>query len=316
VCRRPPRAIFAAVPLCQPLTAVPLSYTVREGLSGFHRAKFAAITATSALTVALVLIGLFGLVAWQGAYVVEWLKQRVGEVEVFLSDAADARQTEAVRARLLATNGVERVTYVSREEASEEFRRVFGDEAALLPDEAFLPASFRVQFTSRYANPDSLEVLAARFSQLNRVDEVVYQQPLLAKVQANLRVFTPLALGIGLVVVVAALFLVGNTIRLTVYARRMLIRTMKLVGATNSFIRRPFLVEGVVQGAAAGVLACLLLGPVYSVVLAAVPQLRYQGWPGGSPFFTLLGLFLLGLVLGWLGSWIAVRRFIRSVRIE
>jgi cell division transport system permease protein len=295
---------------------MPLSYTVREGLSGFRRAKFAAITATSALTVALVLIALFALIAWQGARVVEWLRQRVGEVELFLADTADPRQTEALRLRLLATPGVEAVTYVSREEASEEFRRVFGEEAALLPQDAFLPASFRVQMISRYANPDSLEVLSARFAGLNRVEEVVYQQPLLVKVQRSLRVYTPLALGIGGVVVLAALFLVGNTIRLTVYARRALIRTMKLVGATNSFIRRPFLVEGVAQGAAAGVLAVLLVGPAYSLILDAIPQLREQGWPGGAPAFSLVALFLLGVVLGWLGSWIAVRRFIKSVRIE
>lgn len=295
---------------------MPLSYTVREGLSAFRRAKFAAFTATSALTVSLVLIALFALITWQGTRVVEWLRQRVGEVELLLADAADAQQTDALRLRLLAMPGVETVTYVSREEASEEFRRAFGEEATLLPEDAFLPASFRVQLTPRYANPDSLEVLAARFAQLNRVDEVVYNQPLLVKVQRNLSVFTPLALGLGLVVVAAALFLVGNTIRLTVYARRMLIRTMKLVGATNSFIRRPFLVEGVVQGAAAGLLACLLVAPIYGVVLDAVPQLRQQGWPGGTPAFALLALFMLGVVLGWLGSWIAVRRFIRSVRIE
>lgn len=293
-----------------------LRYSIREGLSAFRRAKFAAVTATSALAVALVLVALFALLTWHGARVVDWLRQRVGEVELVLSDAADARQKEALRLRLLAMPGVEAVTYVSREEASEEFRRAFGEEAALLPEDAFLPASFRVRVAPRYATADSLAALAERFAALNRVDEVVYNQPLLVKVQRNLRLFTPLALGLGLVVVAAALFLVGNTIRLTVYARRMLIRTMKLVGATNAFIRRPFLVEGIVQGAAAGLVACVLVGVVYGVLLDAVPQLRPQAWPGGSPVFALGALFVLGVLLGWLGSWIAVRRFIRSVRIE
>ncbi len=295
---------------------MPLSYTVREGLSGFQRAKFAAITATSALTVALVLIALFALITWQGSRVIDWLRQRVGEVELFLSDAADERQTEALRLRLLATSGVESVEYVSRDDATEAYRAAFGDEADLIPDRAFLPASFRVQITPRYANPDSLERLTAEFAQLNRVDDVIYNQPLMARVQQNLGLFTPMALGLGAVVVLAALFLVGNTIRLTVYARRMLIRTMKLVGATNSFIRRPFLVEGIAQGAVAGVLACLLIIPLYGLILDLIPQLRVQGWPGGSPVFSMVGIFLTGILLGWLGSWIAVRRFIQSVRIE
>ncbi len=293
---------------------MPLSYTVREGLAGFRRARVAAFTATSALVVALVLIAVFGLLAWQGAQVTNWLKQRIGEVQVFVSSAADARATDALRLKLEATPGVESVDYVSREEAAAEFRREFGDEAGALPDGDFLPASFRVQLEPRWANADSLGGLAARFGAWNRVDEVIYNQPLLAKVQRNLRVFLPIALGLGFVVVAAALFLVGNTVRLTIYARRMLIRTMKLVGATNGFIRRPFLVEGIAQGVVAGAVACLLVWPVYEFLLRAVPQA--QGWPGGSPLWTLAAVFALGIGLGWLGSWLAVRRFIKHIHLS
>lgn len=293
---------------------MPLSYTVREGLAGFQRAKFAAFTATSALTVALVLIAGFGLVAWQGSQVTNWLRQRVGEVQLFLSDRADARATEAMRLRLEATPGVEEVTYVSREEAVAEFRQAFGEEAAMLPDTDFLPASFRVRLAPRYATADSLGALAARFAEWPRVDEVFYNQPLLAKVQENLRVFTPIALALGLIVVVAALFLVGNTIRLTIYARRMLIRTMKLVGATDGFIRRPFLVEGLAQGLVAGLVAGLVVLLLYGGLLQLIPQLR--GWPGGTPALALLAVLVLGLLLGWLGSWVAVRRFIKHVRLD
>ncbi len=293
---------------------MPISYTVREGLAGFRRAKFAAFTATSALTVALVLIAVFGLLAWQGAQVTRWLKQRIGEVQVFVSSAADPQATNALRLRLEATSGVDAVAFISREQAADEFRSEFGDEAGALPDADFLPASFRIQLKPEYANADSLEVLATRFAGLNRVDEVIYNQPLLAKVQRNLRVFTPIALGLGFVVVAAALFLVGNTVRLTIYARRMLIRTMKLVGATDSFIRRPFLVEGMAQGVVAGLVACVLVWPLYGLFLRAVPQA--QGWPGGSPLIVMLIVFGAGVGLGWLGSWMAVRRFIKNVQLS
>ncbi len=293
---------------------MPISYTVREGLAGFRRAKFAAFTATSALTVALVLIAVFGLLAWQGSQVTRWLKQRIGEVQVFVANAADAQATNALRLRLEATVGVDEVVFVSREEAAAEFRREFGDEAGALPDADFLPASFRIQLEPDYANADSLDALAATFAGLNRVDEVIYNQPLLAKVQRNLRVFTPIALGLGFVVVAAALFLVGNTVRLTIYARRMLIRTMKLVGATDSFIRRPFLVEGMAQGVVAGLVAGALVWPLYGLFLRAVPQA--QGWPGGSPLVVLFVVFVAGAALGWLGSWMAVRRFIKHVQLS
>ncbi|MEM1041697.1 MAG: permease-like cell division protein FtsX [Bacteroidota bacterium] len=293
---------------------MPLSYTVREGLAGFRRARFAALTATSALTVALVLIAVFGLLAWQGAQVTNWLKQRIGEVQVFVSNAADERATNALRLKLEATRGVDEVVYVSREDAIAEFRREFGEEAGSLPEDNFLPASFRVQLEPDWANADSLGGLAGQFTTWNRVDEVIYNQPLLAKVQRNLRVFLPIALGLGLVVVAAALFLVANTVRLTIYARRMLIRTMKLVGATNGFIRGPFLVEGIAQGVVAGALACLLVWPVYGFLLRAVPQT--QGWPGGSPLWTLAAVVLVGIGLGWLGSWMAVRRFVKRIQLS
>ena len=293
---------------------MPISYTIREGLAGFRRAKFAAFTATSALTVALVLIALFGLLAWQGSQVTRWLKQRIGEVQVFVSNAADGPATNALRLRLEATVGVDQVEYISQQDAAAEFRREFGDETGALPDGDFLPASFRIQLDPDYANADSLDALAATFAGLNRVDEVIYNQPLLAKVQRNLRVFTPIALGLGLVVVLAALFLVGNTVRLTIYARRMLIRTMKLVGATDSFIRRPFLVEGMAQGVVAGLIACALVWPLYGLFLRAVPQV--PGWPGGSPLIVLTLVFVVGAGLGWLGSWMAVRRFIKHVQLS
>lgn len=293
---------------------MPISYTVREGLAGFRRAKFAAFTATSALTVALVLIAVFGLLAWQGSQVTRWLKQRIGEVQVFVSNAADAQATNALRLRLEATVGVDAVEFISREQAADEFRREFGDEAGALPDADFLPASFRIQLEPDYANADSLDALATTFAGLNRVDEVIYNQPLLAKVQRNLRVFTPIALGLGFVVVAAALFLVGNTVRLTIYARRMLIRTMKLVGATDTFIRRPFLVEGMAQGVVAGLVACLLVWPLYGLFLRAVPQA--QGWPGGSPYLVMAIVFAAGVGLGWLGSWLAVRQFIKHIQLS
>lgn len=287
-----------------------LSYSIREGLAGFRRARYAAFTATSALTITLALMAVVALLVWQGSQVVDWLKQRVGEVEVFVSDAADAAQTQALGERLQVTRGVESVAFISAQEATDSF---LGDEASLLPEGVLLPASYRVQVSSRYANPDSLERLVQTIQALNRVDQVIYNQPMIVKVEQNLRVLTPIALGVAGLVLFAGIFLIGDTIRLSVYARRMLIRTMKLVGATNSFIRRPFLIEGVIQGGIAGIVACLLVLPLYGLILDLIPQMS---WPGGSPIFSMIGIFVCGVLFGWLGSYIAVRRFIKSVRID
>jgi cell division transport system permease protein len=290
-----------------------LSYTLREGLANFRRARFATIASTSAMSVALVLIGLFGLLAFEAQQVSTWLKQRVGEVELFLEDV-DEPVAQAIFERTRAMPGVEEADYISRAEAETIFRATFGDAAEIFSGENFLPASIRVRVKSVYANADSLTRMVAEFETWNRVDEVVFNRPLLMKVQQNIRLFTITGLSLGVLVVLASLFLVGNTIRLTIYARRLLIRTMKLVGATDSFVRQPFIVEGVLQGLIAGAVAALLLFTAYSSLAGVMPQLEAHRTSTG--LFLIFGVLFLGVLLGWLGSVFAVRRFIRQVALH
>lgn len=291
-----------------------LPYSLREGLAGFKRAKFAAFASTSAMTVALILIGMFGLAAYETQRVSNWLRQRVGEVELFLSEKTDQRMARALTERARTTPGVAETEYVTHEEAQAIFRREFGEGAEIFFDEPFLPASVKVRVQSDYANPDSLSTMVDEFKSWNRVDEVVFNQPLLVKVQRNLRLITLGGFALGALVVVASVFLVANTIRLTIYARRLLIRTMKLVGATDAFIRRPFMVEGIAQGFIAGGIAGGGVWGLYRLAGGYLPQLEGSGtWAG---IVIAIGLVPLGMVLGWLGSYFAVRRFIRNVALH
>ncbi len=294
---------------------MPLPYTIREGLSGFARTRFAAFTSTSALVLALALIGLVALLAWQGRRVADAVQARIGEVQVYLAPA-DTAAVGLLRRRFESLPGVEDISFVSREEAARVFREEFGNEAELFDEALFLPASFRVRFRSPYTAPDSLAQLKEAVERWPAVDEVVYEQTLLEDVTRNVRLYSMVGLGIGALVVLAALLLVGNTVRLSIYARRLLIRTMKLVGATDSFVRRPFLVEGLVQGLVAGAIAAVLLWILYASLARAVQGLDAAGWPGGSPLPMMLGVVLMGGALGLLASWVAVRTFIKSVRLS
>ena len=254
-----------------------LSYSLREGLAGFRRAKFAVIASTMTMTVALVLIGLFGLLNYEAQRVANMLRQRVGEVELFLQNV-DAPVAEALNERASAMPGVTETEYISREEAQRVFREEFGEGAEVFFDELFLPASIRVRVDPDYATPDSLVKMVEQMSRWNRVDEVVFNQPLLVKVQQNLRLLTLAGLSLGAAVLLAAIFLVANTIRLTIYARRLLIRTMKLVGATDQFIQQPFLFEGILQGIIAGTAGGISVWALYRLLIRYYPEL---GVPGG-----------------------------------
>ena len=293
-----------------------LPYALREGLAGFRRATFAAIASISALAVALVLIGMTALVGWLVQHAAEELRESAGEIEVYL-DPLDAGATEQMRERLAGLPGADSLRFVSQAEAARIFREEFGEGAALYDDDANLPASFRVRFTGAYASPDSLEKTAARVTTWGRVADVGYELDLLQALESRLAAIRSIGLGVGLLVVLAALLLVGNTIRLSIYARRMLIRTMKLVGATSGFIRRPFLVEGGIQGLAAGVVAGGALWGLYALLLGYLQRTGVGdvGWPGGTPLATFGLCLALGLLLGLLASWVAVRRFIREVRL-
>ena len=289
-----------------------IPYSIREGLAGFKRAKFATVAATSAMAVALILIGLFAVVTFEAQSVATWLRQRVGEVELFL-DEVDEPIARALHERAAATPGVDEAEYITKEQAGEIFTEAFGDEGVIYQDTPFLPASIKVRVESDYANPDSLQSLVAEFNSWNRVDEVVFNQDLLAKVEGNLDLLTMIGLALGTLVVLASIFLVANTIRLTIYARRLLIRTMKLVGATDSFIRRPFIIEGLLQGVSAGLLAGLLIWFIHGAIESYV---EFTVLSPGSMVTLFAGLCACGALLGWMGSFFSVGRFIRNVALH
>jgi cell division transport system permease protein len=234
-------------------------------------------------------------------------------VELFLDDTS-AEIAESLYDRTRATPGVAQAEYISKERAQEIFKEEFGEEADIFFDGAFLPASIRVTVEPDYINTDSLNALVAEFSSWNRVDEVVYNRPLLAKVQDNLRLLSLIGISIGALVLLASIFLVANTIRLAIYARRLMIRTMKLVGATDGFIRKPFIVEGILQGLISSLLALFILWVIQEVALAYVPQLPGLPW---SEALVFAGILIgAGFLMGWMGSESAVRKFLKQVSLH
>lgn len=290
-----------------------LPYTIREGFANIRRAKFATFASTSAITVALTLIGVFAIVAIKTQEISSMLREQAGEMEVFVEGDASPRQQDALHARIETMPGVDRTEFISQEDAAEIFRREFGEQASVYDNPTFLPASVKVWVDPAYANPDSMSQLASEFEGWTHADDIVFNRDLLARVARNRQMVSMVGTTLAAIVIVAAIFLVGNTIRLTIYARRLLIRTMKLVGATDRFIRRPFLVEGLLQGFVGGLFAALIVWAGYRLFLQHMDQppepLALELTLGG----TLVGV---GVVLGWIGSYFAARRFIRRVELH
>lgn len=290
-----------------------LPYFVREGVANLRRAKFSAVASTSAIAVALVLVGVFGIVGYEASVVSDMLREQAGQMEVFIEQDASEQVQEALHARIQTIQGIAQTEFVSHEEAAKIFRREFGEGASAFEDPTFLPASIKIEMKPTHTHPDSMARTANVIGEWRGVDDVVLNQELLVRVAQNRRLINAVGIALGGIVVLAAVFLVANTIRLTIYARRLLIRTMKLVGATDRFVRRPFLVEGIVQGFLGGTIAGGVVWGLYRVFFQQIDQAPL---PLRAELFLLGGLIGGGVLLGWIGSYFAARRFIQNIKLH
>lgn len=291
-----------------------LKYIVREGFTGIRRAKLAATTSIFSLFIAVLLLGVLSRIGYNIYSEAMSIKDMI-EVEVFLFDV-DQRTTDQIRDELKNEKLVQSVTYISKDSASAVMKREFGAGVEELADLNFLPASFRLSVNTD-AGADQIENMVSRMKNIRGVDEIEYNAALLRIMESNLNTFTLIGGGIGILILLAALILVYNTIRLTIYAKRDLIRAMKLVGATNKFIRSPFIVEGILQGFIAGTLAII---SVFFIFEFAIPfyiaDVGTLSWPFGRWYFLVGAMLLLSLLMGWWGSRWAARRFIKETYIS
>ncbi|MGM0506851.1 MAG: cell division protein FtsX [Bacteroidota bacterium] len=290
-----------------------LRYVLREGVAGIRRARLAAVTSTFSLFIAVFLMGMLLRVGSNGWEVAQDLRQQV-EVELFLEQDSEQERRQ-IESLLGDSDLVQEVHYISKDSAATIFREEFGYGGESLASLDFLPASFRVTL-----DPET-EVNAAQewVDQVTRwdgVDEVVFNRALLQMLESRIETIGLAGGALALLITLAAIILVFNTIRLTIYAKRDLIRAMKLVGATNSLIRRPFLIEGMLQGFVGAVLASIAVYAVFSWAIPEwIPQLGELGWPGGRWYYQVGAMLLTGILAGWWGSRWASRKFIRDARV-
>lgn len=288
-----------------------LRYAVRESLSGFRRTKLAAAVSIITIAISLLLLGVFAILTINTSRFIQALRDKV-ELEAFLQEPVTRQDVANLRSRVLAVEGVDSVVYVSKEDAARIFREEFGEDIHRVLEFNPLPPSFRVFLREGYKTAAGTRDVHDRLRAVRGIDTIVYRKELLELIDRQTASANTLALGLGLLVSLSAVFLVSNTIRLAIYAKRRLIRTMDLVGATAGFIRLPFLLEGSLQGVAGGAVAAVLLYLLleYAARFVAV---EFPAFIRMAPVFYGL-VVAAGLVLGFVGSVIAIARFMRMAR--
>ncbi len=287
-----------------------LSFIVREGFSGFGRAKMpAAITVTISFF-ALVLLGLFSTVSLSFFDIIQELRSRM-ELEVFLADSLTEAQAAGITGKIRELDGVRDAVYVTREEAASIFSRDFGEDVVRILGSNPLPRSIRLKFQPEYARPDSIAKVVPLISGLAPGLEVRYNQKYLGQIEQNGKLFTLLTGGMGLLIAVATVVLIGYTIRLALYSRQEKIRTMRLVGATAWFIGAPYVIEGALQGILSGLLAAGAVYVVFEQLLFTYEPAMYEILHP-SALLIYPSLVLLGLALGIFGSTLSVGKYLRA----
>lgn len=284
-----------------------LTYTVREALSSFTRTKLASIGSVLTICVALLLLGIYYVISLNAAHVISMIRERV-EIEAFCEEPLTRQKMLNLQQELLAVKGVERVQFVSKEEAAKIFRKEFGEDISSVLDFNPLPPSFKIVVKDEYKNSDRLNEIVMRIKSLKDVDDVVYRKDLVEFLDRRMGIAHAAGLGLGILIGVSAVFLVSNTIRLAIYAKRKIIRTMKLVGATRWFIRMPFLLEGVMQGSIGGALAAGILYWLIEFVSRRVLADITEFIRVDDVFYVVI--VACGALLGLFGSFISIRRFI------
>jgi cell division transport system permease protein len=287
-----------------------VSYIFKESFSGFKRAKIAAIITIFTITISLFLLSVFLLILENTSRIVQHIRDRI-DLEVFLSDNLSLEETGVLKFQILKIDGIDSLRYISKAEAAQIFKQEFGEDFNQVLDFNPLPPSFKISIKNEYKNSESVKQIKSQISTFNGVDEVVYRKTLLELLDRRAKLFWQISLGLGIFIGMISIFLVSNTIRLIIYSKRKIIETMQLVGATEKFIRTPFILEGIIHGLIAGMISSgfLFLIVKFGITLLSEDILSLI-FIGDYFYFTII---ILGCLLGFIGSSISTRVFIRRL---
>ncbi|MBV8691562.1 MAG: ABC transporter permease [Actinobacteria bacterium] len=294
--------------------ALRVGYISRETGINLRRNLLMTVGAMLTVAVSLTLVG-FGLLMRQGVNKAT-LQWRGGvELSIFLQPGVASSESNAVKQELTTLKGsyVKRFSYVDQQAAYQEFKRMFASTPDMVdsvkPDD--LPPSYRVV----PQRAELVDVIGARFKSRAGVRKVVYAKQTIDALLRVTRRAQAFSLGMAIVVLLAAALLIFNTIQLAIFARRREVAVMKLVGATNWFIRVPFMLEGMIEGLVGAVFAGVLLyfarnwvlGLLDTFLLGGVNTLHVTP---GEALGTAILLVIVGAAVGAIGSAVAVRRFL------
>lgn len=263
------------------------------------------------ISVSLVLftLGLLGLILLYAQKLSTQVKENIG-FTVYLQDEIKEVDVLRLQKAMEVSPYALSVEYISKDDAAEILKEDLGEDFLDYLDYNPLLASLEVKLNADYSNPDSLAAIKTNLSRSKKIKEIVYQESLVEMVQTNVQRLTVILGSFSMLLLVVAIALINNSIRLSIYSKRFLIKSMQLVGATQTFIRRPFVQRGVLHGIYSALIAILLIMGVMYYTQQFLPDLiQIQDIEILAYLFVIV--LALGIVISWVSTSLAVRKFLR-----
>lgn len=292
-----------------------LKYFTVRAVANIRQNVFVNVVTIGTITLALLILSLFLLVFVNLEGLADNWSKRV-QVTAYFDQEPSPQELGTIRAGIQSLPGTAQVLYVSKEEAVTRFRaRLKGQESLLEGVSAeVLPASFEISLKRESRDSEAVEAYVARLKKIPGVGEVQYGEEWVRRFNTFMNFMRLVGALLGGFLLLAVVFIVSNTIKLTIYSRKEELELLGLVGATRMFIKAPFLIEGVIQGAAGSILALIILVACYFGFLHNAGNfLSFNPADTGLSFLPagyLAGIFFGGMLLGFLGSMTSLKRFI------
>lgn len=261
------------------------------------------------ISLVLFLLGALGVLLLHARQLSDYVKENI-EISLIIRPEADSLQTAALLAKITSLETVKSARLVSKEEAAEVLKKELGEDFVSFLGYNPLSPSIDIRLNAAYAEETAIAAFTGSMRLEPIVAEVQYQPNLVESINRNLRTITWITLSFSVLLILVSIALINNTIRISLYARRMLIRSMLLVGATKGFIRAPFLIKSMVNGMAGGMVANVLLAGVLYVATLKIPELSLirdyesMGIVAGA-------LLITGVILSLICTVFAVNKYLR-----
>ncbi len=291
------------------------TFFVNRALLNIRQNIFVNLVTIGTITLAILIISLFMLVFVNLEGVSNDWSKRV-QVTAYFEQELSPPELATLKSLVQAIPGTDRVTYVSKEEAFKRFRERLKGQELLLEGITtdVLPSSVEISLKSASRNSDAISAYVARLKKVPGVTEVQYGEEWVQRYTTFMNFMRMAGLLLGSFLFLAVVFIVSNTIKLTIYSRKEELEILGLVGATRFFIKAPFLIEGILQGAAgAGLALVILTGCYYAFLHNAGNFLSFNPAASGLAFLPpvhIAGLFVSGVLLGFIGSITSLKRFV------